>query len=159
MDVNVTNYDQQTHINYALGAPPDFMGEHGAHCWRWSSNDDPSTYLNTAFAPHTLGVAAAYGLDGIFSPLNFPNYFDIEMFGWLVAAISTDVFEERYALYEMVMMRLARDVPVWYSGHTATMLATESNIVGVNGWLLPDGTLGAGFPSAVARWSQVFIDG
>ncbi|MEC9058211.1 MAG: ABC transporter substrate-binding protein, partial [Actinomycetota bacterium] len=29
VDVNVTNYDQQTHINYALGAPPDFMGEHG----------------------------------------------------------------------------------------------------------------------------------
>ena len=158
IDVNVTNYDQQTHINYALGAPPDFMGEHGAHCWRWSSNDDPSTFLNTQFAPHTLGVAAAYGLDGIFSPINFPNYFDIEMFGWLAAAIATDVFEERYALYEMVMMRLARDVPVWYSGHTATLLAAESNILGVNGWVLPDGTLGAGFPSAVARWGQVFID-
>ena len=67
-------------------------------------------------------------------------------------------FEKFYALYEMVMMRLARDVPVWYSGHTATLLAAESNILGVNGWVLPDGTLGAGFPSAVARWGQVFID-
>ena len=158
VDVNLTNYDQQTHINYALGAPPDFMGEHGAHCWRWSSNDDPSTFLNTQFAPHTLGVAAAYGLDGIFSPINFFNYFDIEIFGWLVAAIGTDVFEERYALYEMVMMRIARDVPMWYSGHTAMLLATEANIVGVNGWVLPDGSLGAGFPSAVARWGQVFLD-
>ena len=157
VDVNMTNYDQQTHINYALGAPPDFNGSHGAHCWRWSSNDDPSTFLNTQFAPPTLGIAAAYGLDGIFSPINFPNYFDIEMFGWLVGAISTDVFEERYALYEMVMMRLARDVPVWYSGHTATLLAAETNILGVNGWLLPDGSLGAGFPAAVARWGQVFI--
>jgi hypothetical protein len=105
-----------------------------------------------------LGVAAAYGLDGIFSPVNFFNYFDIELFGWLIAAIGTDEFDERYALYEKVMMRIARDIPVWYSGHTATLLATESNIVGVNGWVLPDGSLGAGFPSAVVRWGQVFLN-
>jgi len=155
IDVNLTNYDQQTHIGYALGAPPDFMGSHGVHCWRWSSDNDPSTELNRQLAPHTLGVAAAYGLDGIFTPTNFPNYFDIEVFGWLVAAIGTDVFEERYALYEMVMMRFARDVPVYYSGHTATMLAVESGIAGVNGWVLPDGTFG-GQGWAIPQLNQAF---
>ena len=60
---------------------------------------------------------------GIFTPTNFFNWFDIEVFGWLVAAIGTDNFEERYALYEMVMMRIARDVPMWYSGHTTAMLS------------------------------------
>ena len=155
IDVNMTNYDQQTHINYALGAPPDFMGSHGAHCWRWSSDNDPSTELNRQMAPHTLGVAAAYGLDGIFTPTNFFNWFDIEVFGWLVAAIGTDNFEERYALYEMVMMRIARDIPMWYSGHTATMLAIESGLEGINGWVLPDGTFG-GQGWAVPQLNQAF---
>ena len=156
VDVNLTNYDQQTHIGYALGAPPDFQGSHGVHCWRWSSQNDPSTELNRQLAPHTLGVAAAYGLDGIFTPTNFPNYFDIEIFGWLIAAIGTDVFEERYALYEMVMMRLARDVPIYFSGHTATLLALDTNISGINGWVLPDGTFG-GQGWAVPNLNQAFI--
>ena len=81
------------------------------------------------------------------------------MFGWLNAALQTSDFDERYALYEKTMMRIARDVPIWYSGHTATMIATEDNVVGVNGWILPDGTLGVGFPAAEGRWGQVFIDG
>ena len=142
VDVNLTNYDQQTHIGYALGAPPDFQGSHGIHCWRWSNNNDPSTELNRQLAPHTLEVAAAYGLDGIFTPTNFFNYFDIEVFGALVQATQTDVFEERYALYEMVMMKFAQDIPVYYSGHTATMLAVTSGVEGINGWVLPDGTFG-----------------
>ena len=87
VDVTLTNYDQQTHINYALGAPPDFMGSHGVHCWRLSNNNDPSTELNRQLAPHTLGVAAAYGHDGILTPTNYFNYFDIEVFGAIVQAI------------------------------------------------------------------------
>ena len=155
IDVNMTNYDQQTHIGYALGASPDWQGSHGAHCWRWSSDNDPSTELNRQMAPHTLDVAAAYGLDGIFTPTNFFNWFDIEVFGWLVAAIGTANFEERYALYEMVMMRIARDIPMWYSGHTATMLAIESGVEGINGWVLPDGTFG-GQGWAVPQLNQAF---
>ena len=89
-----------------------------------------------------MEVAAAYGLDGIFTPTNFFNYFDIEVFGALVQATQTDVFEERYALYEMVMMKFTQDIPVYYSGHTATMLAVTSGVEGINGWVLPDGTFG-----------------
>ena len=55
------------------------------------------------------------------------------------------------------MLKIAEDVPLWYSGHTATMIATESNIVGLNSWNLPDGTLGIGFPNAEGRWHQVSI--
>jgi peptide/nickel transport system substrate-binding protein len=156
VDVTLTNYDQQTHINYALGAPPDFQGSHSVHCWRWSNNLDPSTELNRQLAPHTLAVAAAYGLDGIFTPTNFFNYFDIEVFGALVKAIGTDVFEERYALYEMVMMKFATDLPVYYSGHTATLLALEAGIEGINGWVLPDGTFG-GQGWSVPQLNQAFL--
>ena len=57
------------------------------------------------------------------------------------------------------MLRFAEDVPLWYSGHTATMIATEDNVVGLNSWELPDGSLGVGHPAAEGRWNQVFIDG
>ena len=56
------------------------------------------------------------------------------------------------------MVRIAEDIPLWYSGHTATLIATEDNVVGLNSWILPDGTLGAGHPAAEGRWHQVWID-
>jgi peptide/nickel transport system substrate-binding protein len=154
VEVELTNFDQQTHINNALGAPPEFLGTHGVHCWRWSSDQDPSTELNRQFAPDRPSVAAENGLGELFTPTNFPNYFDLELFGNLGAAIQTDDFDERYALYEAVMLKIAEDVPLYYSGHTATLIATADNVTGLNGWLLPDGTLGVGFPAAEGRWSS-----
>ena len=157
VNVNLTNYDQQTHIGYALGGENGFVGSHTTHCWRFSSEDDPSLILDSAFAPPTAEVAEANGLDGIVSPLNFPNYFSLEMFGNLQAATQTDDFAERYALYEAVMMEIAEQVPVWYSGHTATALIVEASIMGLNSWELPDGTLGVGHPNAEGRWAQAYI--
>ena len=92
------------------------------------------------------------------SPLNFHNYFSGEMFGNLIAATQTDVFEERYALYEAVMLEIAEQVPVWYSGHTATALIVDSNIKGLNSWETPDGILGFGHPAAEGRWHSVWIE-
>ncbi len=157
VNVNLTNFDQQTHINNALGAPPDFIGTHGAHCWRFSSDSDPSVDLNPALAPYSPAVAEAAGLDGIVSPLNFANWFDPEAFGAAVAAIRTDDFNERFALYESIMLRIAEEVPIWYSGHTATMIATADNVNGFNGWHLPSGDLGIGFPAAEGRYHEVWI--
>ncbi|MCP3910605.1 MAG: ABC transporter substrate-binding protein [Actinomycetia bacterium] len=159
VNVELTNYDQQTHINYALGAENGFVGSHTTHCWRVSADDDPSLFLNSALAPPTAEIAAAAGLDGIVSPLNWSNYFDGEVFTNLVAATRTDNFDERYALYEAVMLKLAEDVPIWFSGHTATALITESSIMGLNSWELPSGTLGAGHPNAEGRWHSAWIAG
>lgn len=159
VEVELTNFDQQTHINNALGGPPDFLGTHGVHCWRWSSDQDPSTELNRQFAPDRLETAEANGLGELFTPTNFFNYFDAGLFSDLVAAIQTNDFDERYALYENVMLKIAEDIPLYYSGHTATMIATADNVVGLNGWQLPDGSLGVGFPAAEGRWNQVSISG
>lgn len=158
IDVELTNFDQQTHIGYALGSDNGFVGNHTTHCWRVATDEDPSTFLNQALAPPTAEIAAANGLDGIVSPLNWSNYFDAEVFGNLVAATRTDDFDERYALYEQVMIKLAEDVPVWFSGHTATAFITDSTIKGLNSWELPNGTLGAGLPNVEGRWSQVWIE-
>ncbi|MEM7091502.1 MAG: ABC transporter substrate-binding protein [Actinomycetota bacterium] len=158
VELELTNYDQQTHIGYALGSDNGFVGNHTTHCWRVATDEDPSTFLNAALSPPTADVAAANGLDGIVSPLNWSNYFNPEVFGALVAAIQTNDFEERYALYEQVMITLAEDVPIWFSGHTATAFITDSNIQGLNSWELPNGTLGAGLPNVEGRWGQVWLE-
>ncbi len=159
VNVELTNYDQQTHIDYALGSDNGFIGNHTTHCWRVATDEDPSTFLNAALGPPTADVAEANGLDpALVSPLNWSNYFDAEVFGSLVAATQTSDFDERYALYESVMLKLAEDVPIWFSGHTATALITDANIMGLNSWELPDGTLGTGHPNAEGRWGQVWID-
>lgn len=158
VNVSLTNFDQATHINTALGTPDDgFVGSHNAHCWRWSSDDDPSLSLNSAFGAPTPALAEEFGVP--FSATNFPNFFDADMYANLVAAINTDDFETRYDLYEQVNLTLADQVPVWYSGHTATMIATSEGITGFNGWTTPDGVLGAGFPAAEARYTFVRFEG
>ncbi len=157
VNVNLTNYDQQTHINYALGPENGFIGEHGAHCWRWSSDDDPSLGLNPFLAPPTAEIAEAAGIPGVVSPLNFPNWFNGEAFGAAVAATQTDDFDTRYALYEQIMLTIADEVPIWYSGHTATMIGTNEAVQGLNGWVLPDGEVGVGFPAAEGRWTEVWL--
>ncbi|MEL6981820.1 MAG: ABC transporter substrate-binding protein [Actinomycetota bacterium] len=161
VNVELTNYDQQTHIDYALGADNGFVGNHTTHCWRVSADNDPSTYLNAALAPPTAEVATAAGLDPAttVSPLNWSNYFNGDVFGNLVAATQTDDFETRRGLYEEVMLQLAEDVPIWFSGHTATAFITEDNIMGLNSWTLPNGSLGAGLPNVEGRWHSAWIAG
>lgn len=158
VNVNLTNYDQQTHIGYALGGDNGFVGSHGVHCWRWSDDNDPSVSLNPAFAPPTAEVAEAAGLPGVVSPLNFPNYFDGEVFQALVGAVRTGNFDERYALYESVGLKIAADTPVYWSGHTATALITDDAVKGLTAWETPDGVLGAGMPNAEGRWAQAWLE-
>lgn len=157
IDAEVTNYDQQTHINYALGAENGFVGEHGAHCWRFSDDNDPSVGLNPALVPPTAEIAEAAGLPGLVSPLNFANWFDPESFQAAIAATQTDDFDARYALYESIMMRIAEETPIWYSGHTATAIGVDANIQGLNSWHMPSGELGIGHPNAEGRWGEVWI--
>lgn len=74
-----------------------------------------------------------------------------------MAANMTDDFEERKAQFSLIMQEINNEAILWYSGHTATLIATEEGVENVNGWELPDGTLGVGIPDAVSYWSQVFI--
>lgn len=157
VNLKLTNFDQQTHINNALGIENGFVGTHQAHCWRWSGEDDPAIAINPFLAPPTAEIAEAAGIPDVVSPLNFPNYWDPESFQAAVEAIRTDDFDTRKALYEKIMIRLAENVPIWYSGHTATMLATTPAVQGFNGWVLPSGTVGIGFASAEGRYAELYL--
>jgi peptide/nickel transport system substrate-binding protein len=157
VNVNLTNFDQQTHINNALGADNGFVGSHQAHCWRWSDDNDPSISINPFLAPPTEEIAAEAGLPGVVSPLNFPNWWSPESFEAAQAALRTDDFDERFALYESIMMNLAEEVPIWYSGYTATAIGTAPNVEGFNSWHVPSGDLGIGLPAAEGRYHEVFL--
>lgn len=157
VNVTLTNFDQATHIENALALGGDLIGTNDATCWRWSSQDDPAVPVTPFLAPYSAEVAEAAGIPGVVSPLNAPNWFDPEAFQAAVEALRTDDFEERKALYETVMMRIAEETPIWFSGHTATMVATEPDVQGFDSWTLPSGDDGIGHPASEVRWTEVWI--
>jgi peptide/nickel transport system substrate-binding protein len=142
-DVDTAN-DQQTHINVSLGLANGFLGEHGAHCWRYGSEADPSVPMGQAYNPWQA------------NPLNFSNYDNAEIQGYLAEALVTADFSERYALYEKIGIIANRDVPHWFSGGTATVIAVDEAITGLDTGVTPDGTLLMGHPSAIGQWHQVW---
>ena len=139
VNVTLTQFDQATHINIAIS------DEHKAHCWRWSGEGDPSTSLNPFLTDPAESVS------------NFPNWFDPEALGWAEQAIQTDDVEERKELYSKINVRINEQAPVWYSGGTATLIAAEENIRGINDWTLPSGTLGNGTPGALTYFTAISI--
>ncbi len=139
VNVSLTQFDQATHINNAIA------DEHRAHCWRWGTEADPSAAINPFLTDPAESVS------------NFPNWLDPEALGWAEAAIQTADFEERKALYSQIMVRINEQAPVWYSGGTATVIATDEEIRGVNNWTLPSGTLGNGTPGALTFFTEMFI--
>ena len=139
VNVTLTQFDQATHINNAIA------DEHKAHCWRWSGEGDPSTSLNPFLTDPAESVS------------NFPNWFDPEAFGWAQEAIQTDDFEERKELYSKINVRINEQAPVWYSGGTATLIAADENIRGIETWTLPSGTLGNGTPGALTYFTAMFV--
>ena len=139
VNVTLTQFDQATHINNAIA------DEHKAHCWRWSGEGDPSVAIN----PFLTDPAASIS--------NFPNWLDPEAIAWAQEAIQTADFEERKELYSKIMVRINEQAPVWYSGGTATLIATDQNIRGVNNWTLPSGSLGDGTPGAATYFTEMFV--
>ncbi|HSP28178.1 MAG TPA: ABC transporter substrate-binding protein [Ilumatobacteraceae bacterium] len=141
VNVSLTQFDQATHINNAVA------DTHRAHCWRWGTEADPSAAINPFLTDPAESVS------------NFPNWFDPEAYGWAVEAIQTADVEERKALYSKIMVRINEQAPVWYSGGTATLVATDVNIRGVNDWTLPSGNTGNGTPGALIFFPEMFVTG
>ncbi len=139
VNVTLTQFDQATHINIAIS------DEHKAHCWRWGSEADPSAPINPFLTDPAESIS------------NFPNWYDPEAFGWAMEAIQTDDFETRKDLYSKIMVRINEQAPVWYAGGTATLIATDENIRGVNNWTLPSGDLGNGTPGALTFFTEMFV--
>jgi peptide/nickel transport system substrate-binding protein len=141
VNVSLTQFDQATHINNAIS------DAHRAHCWRWGGEGDPAASIHPAVA----------NFEG--APTNnFPNYYDPELEALAQQANATDDFETRKDLYSQIMVEWNNQAIMWYSGSTATMIATAPDVRGILGWEFPDGSLGVGIaPEAQIRWFMVNI--
>ena len=143
VNTELTAFDQATHINMALGMANEFRGEHEVHCWRWGSEADPGGD-NSGSAPWET------------SPFNFSNWHDPEHYALLEEARTTDDVAVRQALYEQANLMVNEQVPIYFSGGTATAIATEAGLGGLDSWVLSDGELGIGHPAAEGRWGQAY---
>ncbi len=143
VNVELTAFDQATHINMALGMANEFRGEHEIHCWRWGSEADPGGD-NSGSAPWET------------SPFNFSNWHDPEHYALLEEARTTDDVAVRQALYEQANLMVNEQVPIYFSGGTATAIATAAGLGGLDSWVLSDGELGIGHPAAEGRWGQAY---
>ena len=139
VNVELTSFDQATHINNALS------DQHEAHCWRFGGSSDPGALL------------AGFVADPEVSVTNYSNYNSPAMQEALTQANLTADFDERKALFSQIMQEINEQALTWYAGSTPTLIATAENVVGVNNWELPEGSLGVGIPDAVTHWSQVFV--
>ncbi len=72
-------------------------------------------------------------------------------------AIQTDDFETRKDLYLEDHGADHRAGSGLVPGGTATLIATDENIRGVNNWTLPSGDLGNGTPGALTFFTEMFV--
>ena len=143
MEMEIATFDQAQLAAEAIGEPPDWIGSHQASITRVNEEYDPD-FLVANFA------------EGV--PSNTSNFYDEEFFGLLIEARQTPDFEERRELYFEAQKILADEIIYTTTGHTATVIATQPDVFGLDDWELPDGTPGVGHPEARGRWHSVWID-
>ena len=139
VDVTLSQFDEATHVSDMIN------DRHQAHCWRFSGQGDPGASL----APFVADPAVSIG--------NVTNFVSPTMQEAVAEANRTGDVEERRALFSEVMQEVNDQALLWYSGHTAMLVATDDSVRGVDSWELPNGKVGNGIPEAVAMWSQVYI--
>ena len=143
IEMEIRNVDQATHVQEAIGTPPDFVGDYQVKAWRIGEESDPD-WMVPYYAPG--------------SPSNFPNIESDELMGLLLEARQTPELEERRELYHQVNALFAEEVPFTLSGHTASLLGTDPDLYGFDEYELPDGQDGVAHPESVGRWTHVWLD-
>lgn len=141
VDVELTQFDQATHISNALG------DKHQAHCWRWGGEGDPQAGLESFFAEPSTAQNLA----------NWTGPEQAEVQAALLEAGKTIDPAVRKAAYEQANIAMNENALTWYSGHTATAFITQPNIKGLLSWTLPSGVKGTGMPGGEGRIWHVWI--
>jgi peptide/nickel transport system substrate-binding protein len=136
--VRLRQVEQATQIQTVIA------GDYMITCWRAGGQADPYIVLSNAFGPPDE------------QPLNFTNFTHPVIDGELEALRTETAFERRYAAVERIMLLLAQEVPSVWAGATPIVVAVRPEIRNVDGWRLPDGTLGEGIPGSQVVWGQVW---
>jgi len=150
VEVGLNQVEQAPHIQNAIGSPdsdPPFAGSYMINCWRNGGQADPYTTLSQAFGP----VAT--------TPGNVTNFTSERLDANLQVLRESSDFDTRYAANEDIMFELAEQVPLLWTGGTATAVFARNEIRNIPTWTAPDGELGFGVLDAVFRPGQIWIAG
>ena len=149
IDVNLEQVEQAALITNAIGSAdqaPPFAGTYEATCFRMGADQDPYTTL-----------APALG-DPSTNPGNIANYYTDTIAEQLEILRTSAEFETRYTAVETIMFELADQVPLMWTGGTATSLYADNDVRNLGGWTTPEGALGTGVLGSVIYWSEVWIE-
>jgi peptide/nickel transport system substrate-binding protein len=149
-EVTVDPIEQSVLIQQAL------TGDYQAMNFRAGTEQDPLTVLEGAFGDPEVYIT------------NFTNYTNEDVEQTLDTLRSTDDVDERRTAVEELGLKLAEDLPVYWTGSDLAFIAYNTSVKGVASWVLPSvpqtddempaptGTLGDGTVPAVTFWSQVW---
>jgi peptide/nickel transport system substrate-binding protein len=152
-EVTVDPIEQSVLIQQAL------TGDYQAMNFRAGSEQDPLTVLEAAFGDPEVYIT------------NFTNYTNEDVEQTLDTLRSTDDADERRTAVEDLGLKLAEDLPVYWTGSDLAFIAYNTSVNGVASWVLPSvpptddempaptGTLGDGAVPAVTFWSHVWREG
>jgi peptide/nickel transport system substrate-binding protein len=138
--VNLNQVEQAAHIQNAI------TDNYTANCWRMGGEGDPYSTLAVSFG------------DPATQPLNFTNFGDSTVGEQLDVLKSTVELSDRKAAVERIMMRLAEEVPLTWTGSTATAVGARPELHNVGGWQFPDGTRGNGVSQGVTFLGWVWLE-
>jgi peptide/nickel transport system substrate-binding protein len=142
VDVELTNFDQATHIGNALA------DKTAAHCWRWGGEGDPQPGVAGFLADPATAVGNVTNWEGESAAAAIAAKEE--------AAVTIDP-AVRKAAFETIMVQMNENAVTWYSGHTATAFIAQPTIKGLLSWTLPSGVRGVGMPGGEGRIWHVWI--
>ncbi len=149
--VTLKSVDQAGHIQNAIGSPattPPFKGDYVANCWRSGSQGDPFNTFKNDFGPVEV------------QPLNFTNYRSDVITEQLAVLGSTQDLDARKAAVEEIGLDLAENMPLVWTGSTATLVGVRPEVQNLSSWKLPGGEEGIGtglFTGGTALWGQAWL--
>jgi peptide/nickel transport system substrate-binding protein len=149
VEVDLEQVEQAALITNAIGSAdqtPPFSGTYMITCFRMGSDSDPYTALAPAFG------------DPATSPGNIANYKSESIDEQLEVLRTEPDFEARYGAVETMMLELAEQVPLMWTGGTATSLYAVNEVQNLGGWTTPDGALGTGVLGSTIYWSEVWLE-
>ena len=153
VEVQLNAVEQAQHIANAVDADgdPPFSGAYMINCWRMGADADPYTTLRGAFD------------DPPITATNFTNYTSDRLKDNLEILRTSADFDERYVAVEDIGLELAENVPLIWTGGTATALMATPQVRNVVGWTIPDqdgapSIQGNGALGASIRWSEVWLE-
>lgn len=138
--MELRQFEQATHIQNAL--KDDFM----INCWRMGTQNDPDSEFFTGFSSP----------EG--NPLNFTNFTTPEIQKLLQEQRATADFEERKAIFEKIMLILNEEVPLLWTGHTATVVVAKEAVNGIAVEEGPGGLKISGIDNSELRPISIWLE-